>query len=431
MDGIVALDVAIGLTFMFFLLSIIASGLGEWISRMLTLRAKTLRDGIRHLIVEGDDKELTKLFNHSSIKSLSKQQSPANKFSNLWLGKTRHWIAKNGLRREPGPSAIAARRFVACVGDVALSDDPKIVATQLFDESVQTLMAKLDDAAKDGLKILSDSVRQELISVVESVADKTNELDSHINQIRDRLPEESRQPFTDLVDQLKTVIEERQLSGLITTKETFDTYTKKLYGGVAPSLKEPVNSIAATVRREVGEEADRYVEFRDRFEKWYDEKMDRVGGWYKRKMQIVLVIIGVILAFGLNINTFTVANELWTNDADRDSIVLQASGVNQEVDDKKAQELIDSLPLPIGWIDDEADPRYVNWSDWNGEESGKILWYHVFGWLATAAALAFGAPFWFDLMNRLVDLRGGGKDTSKKPEEDAGGSKNELVIKMA
>jgi hypothetical protein len=35
------------------------------------------------------------------------------------------------------------------------------------------------------------------------------------------------------------------------------------------------------------------------------------------------------------------------------------------------------------------------------------------GWLVTAAAALFGAPFWFDLLQRLVNLRG----TGTKPDE--------------
>jgi len=36
------------------------------------------------------------------------------------------------------------------------------------------------------------------------------------------------------------------------------------------------------------------------------------------------------------------------------------------------------------------------------------------GLLVTAFALSFGAPFWFDLLNRLVNLRAAGK----KPAAD-------------
>jgi hypothetical protein len=55
-------------------------------------------------------------------------------------------------------------------------------------------------------------------------------------------------------------------------------------------------------------------------------------------------------------------------------------------------------------------------------------WETVFGWLITALAISLGAPFWFDLLNKLVKLRaagprpatgsdeGGGKHTAGKPQ---------------
>ncbi|MBC7826569.1 MAG: hypothetical protein H7122_02395 [Chitinophagaceae bacterium] len=42
-----------------------------------------------------------------------------------------------------------------------------------------------------------------------------------------------------------------------------------------------------------------------------------------------------------------------------------------------------------------------------------ILWYNLIGLLVTALALSLGAPFWFDLLNKLVSIRGVGV----KPEE--------------
>ena len=38
---------------------------------------------------------------------------------------------------------------------------------------------------------------------------------------------------------------------------------------------------------------------------------------------------------------------------------------------------------------------------------------NILGWLITALAVSLGAPFWFDLLNRLVKLRGTG--TKPKP----------------
>jgi len=39
----------------------------------------------------------------------------------------------------------------------------------------------------------------------------------------------------------------------------------------------------------------------------------------------------------------------------------------------------------------------------------------ILGWLITALAISLGAPFWFDLLNKLMTLRGSikTKDASK------------------
>ncbi|AGZ41925.1 hypothetical protein [Actinoplanes friuliensis] len=45
-----------------------------------------------------------------------------------------------------------------------------------------------------------------------------------------------------------------------------------------------------------------------------------------------------------------------------------------------------------------------------GQEPGARDWLlKLLGLVLTAAAAALGAPFWFDLLNRLVNLRSTGK----------------------
>jgi hypothetical protein len=50
--GIPALDVAIGLSFIFLLLSLLASTLQEFIADLLSLRAKTLEQGLRNMLAD-------------------------------------------------------------------------------------------------------------------------------------------------------------------------------------------------------------------------------------------------------------------------------------------------------------------------------------------------------------------------------------------
>lgn len=44
-------------------------------------------------------------------------------------------------------------------------------------------------------------------------------------------------------------------------------------------------------------------------------------------------------------------------------------------------------------------------------------WPFLFGWLATALAATLGAPFWFDVLNRIMVIRSTVKPHQKSPEE--------------
>ena len=55
LTGLPALDVLIGLAFVYFLLSLVTSALAEAVAGVLNLRFRTLRRGIRELLEEGLD----------------------------------------------------------------------------------------------------------------------------------------------------------------------------------------------------------------------------------------------------------------------------------------------------------------------------------------------------------------------------------------
>ena len=40
------------------------------------------------------------------------------------------------------------------------------------------------------------------------------------------------------------------------------------------------------------------------------------------------------------------------------------------------------------------------------------FWFTLLGWILTVAALSFGAPFWFDILIKLVNIR----NVMKKPD---------------
>ena len=58
----------------------------------------------------------------------------------------------------------------------------------------------------------------------------------------------------------------------------------------------------------------------------------------------------------------------------------------------------------------------------------------VLGWLVTALAVMLGAPFWFDVLNRIMVIRSTVKPHEKSPEEpsqDGGSDKVQRVVVSA
>jgi len=126
---------------------------------------------------------------------------------------------------------------------------------------------------------------------------------------------------------------------------------------------------------------------------WFDSGMERVSGAYKRRTQLICLILGLLIAAFLNIDSFHLFKSLWQHPTLTAQISL--------ADTTSAGEALERLKaLPIGW---KEVPAF---------DVGLLLLFA--GWLVTASSALFGAPFWFDLLQRMVQLRG----TGKKPDED-------------
>jgi len=154
-------------------------------------------------------------------------------------------------------------------------------------------------------------------------------------------------------------------------------------------------------------------------EKWFDDSMERVSGWYKRWTQIVVVCIAALLTITTNADTVRIARVLWTNGTERSMMVERAKNVSPSASpdgsvsypDKnnplrpvykpKADDLA-ALQSVLGWSGE-------NLSDWRGWPA------RILGWFLSIAAISLGAPFWFDTLNKFVNLR----NTGKKPDPSA------------
>lgn len=152
-------------------------------------------------------------------------------------------------------------------------------------------------------------------------------------------------------------------------------------------------------------------------EAWYDETMVRVGGWYKRRTQVLLLVLGVAVAGALNVDAIHIARALAANPALAASVAdraaayeAAAAGAPDSPDaeaakarTEKARQHLQNLNLPIGW----GGGRPIL-----GIRDFLLM---LAGWCITALAASFGAPFWFDLISKLVPLRSSGAKPAASP----------------
>lgn len=139
-----------------------------------------------------------------------------------------------------------------------------------------------------------------------------------------------------------------------------------------------------------------------RVAEWFDEGMIRVSGWYKRRVKVLRVVISAVVTMLTNASTVQVATELWKNDALRTTLAQQAVEVADEGTEAIGDDSLEQLrSFPIGWRTD-SDGAII-WPD------GWLAWLAtLIGWLITVAAVSLGAPFWFDLLGKVANLRGSG-----------------------
>ena len=102
-----------------------------------------------------------------------------------------------------------------------------------------------------------------------------------------------------------------------------------------------------------------YTAFVKAIEDWYDDHMDRVSGWYVKHMQIVLVVIGFIVASLWNVDTLRVVRALSCNTALRTTTAQIKTGTKDAPDAALIKTVIDAVPL--GWdfsSKDDAPPEH-------------------------------------------------------------------------
>lgn len=127
----------------------------------------------------------------------------------------------------------------------------------------------------------------------------------------------------------------------------------------------------------------------DEVAKWFDSSMEQVSAAYKRNSQLWCFAIALVITIVFNIDSVQLFKTLWL----QPQLVAQLNVTGDLLTAKQALPTLQELP--IGWQADSLCKLKETW---------------FLGWLVTASASLFGAPFWFDLLKNLTRLR----STAKK-----------------
>jgi hypothetical protein len=177
---------------------------------------------------------------------------------------------------------------------------------------------------------------------------------------------------------------------------------------------------------------------KENIEVWFNNAMDRVNGWYKRRSQLVIAILAGLMAVTINVDAILVFRHLQTYPAAGEAIVGQAtqfakknsssipdtsvdghdvSGLTEQF--HTVQQKLEDLAIPIGWFKCGTPAQEKNgqvlpdYSDFAAIK--RLAVQHAIGWLLTALAATLGAPFWFDMLNRVISIRAAGKPPEEEP----------------
>jgi hypothetical protein len=230
-------------------------------------------------------------------------------------------------------------------------------------------------------------------------------------------------PPVNLDGYITAIEESKLLSGELKRTILMLAHEAKQAANTINTLPEKVS---ATVTNRLKSEMD---EFRERLGHWYDKNGERLTGEFKRKKVLpATFVFALVITVLMNADSVAIGKYLYQNKNVTRQLAEQAmvavGNYSQRVEQirnssdtilrndslaiKRLNENVEQLRKDIRYFSDSLAANIpLGWKDGrvNLADTGK----HAIGWLASILAICLGAPFWFDLLNKIANLRGSGR----------------------
>jgi len=420
--GSAILEVVIGLVFVYSLLSLLVTQMNTVIVNVLNLRAKHLKSGLEDLIT--DPVIRAKLLAHPLIRLIEPAIIPEERMTS----QSAEQMTEAGKITKV--SYVAPKTFVDVLTDILSSDSGRKLYSALY-KAIEPLPNGVQKTQ------IREQIRQFQIT-----GHGIQELQAAIDGLTD---ENVKRDLRQALDWFESALEKYRLdSGELIP----------LLVGVRqiqnPAFQQALEAVLNSAAVKSLQDAEQ------KLAEWFNNSMNSVSDLYTRRMQYLSLFVGFLLALILNVDTLNLAVTLWNDPTLRQAVAVAAQNgaeAAQRADTAdpnserstqltesamRAQETVKNLldlRLPIGWEFTPNEPpaevgsavTNINPTDDLRDLSNFLPGYNsnwltfwlrkIVGLGVTMIAIAQGAPFWFNLLNRLA--RGG--RTSDAEEEQSSG----------
>jgi hypothetical protein len=459
------LDVAIGLIFVYLLLGLMCTTVNEWLAQLFKTRAATLKEGIRRLLhappdgtylirpVDINVAALVKRFTKPDDK-LTQAVGPFEAGLQSSIDQFQAALTASPNAQPPaGLAAALADKLSAALSQPGLHqkiDDSKVtpetkaaIAKQpKGNDLLRFNRALLNEAYPDEITSLSDAFYSH--PLIKSLS-RPGEHPSYVPSKTFALT------VIDILSkgQAATGTAEQRLAQIKVSVDNLpNSDVKKSLQALLMNGSDSVDNVEA------------------KLEGWFNDSMDRVSGWYKNRVQVWTVVIASLVTILVNADTIQIAQKLMVNPALREKIVEEAKATNGPNAAPPGQTLTAQQKADLssltGWTNEfrtfhrlnacadenlrgkglteadckagtydhaKADPKFVAASNSDAFPGMHLLsvvafpWLwavvpdHIAGWILTAIAASLGAPFWFDILNKFMNVRAAGASPNEKDSD--------------
>jgi hypothetical protein len=307
-------EIGIGLSLLFVLLSLICSHVAETVSRRLSWRSRFLEEGIRELLQDAAIAD--RVYRHPLIKGLGRKVPFAP--NSLLQRVARALSLQRRFEREidvwSKPPYIPSHLFARALLDTILLAHrypPCGALCKAMCESNDAAFRRLAGRVEAAILDEPDVFATKLASVAKSIADLAK-------------VEAERKALLDLIEAAKG-------AGIIAAgpEAPLDRVRASLERLEHADLKRALRALLED------DEVKDLADARAAVARWFDDGMDRVSGWYKRRSQRVVLAIAAFLTIALNIDTLLIADRLSRDATLRELVVAAGAGAGEKYKDMR------------------------------------------------------------------------------------------------